>query len=252
MGWTPESGFLHYDWSGYNEAMILYILAMGSPEASKKIDGGVWSNWTATYVWDRFQGYDMVNFSPLFGHQYSHLWIDFRDIKDSYMRGKRLDYAENSRRATMSNRAYCISNPNGFKDYGENIWGLTASDGPGANGGADEYRARGASAIYIDDDGTIAPTAAGGSFPFTPGESYNALLAMKEYDGGRLYTGYGFWDAFNPEREWVASWWLGIDQGPILIMIENYRTGLIWDLMKRNPYIVAGLRSAGFTGGWLD
>lgn len=252
MGWKPESGFLPYVWSGYNEAMILYILAFGSPEAAKKIDGTVWNNWTATYRWDKFHGYDMVNFSPLFGHQYSHMWIDFKGIRDGYMRGRGLDYFENSRRATMSNRAYCIANPKGFKGYGENIWGLTASDGPGEEHGLAGYKARGASAISIDDDGTIAPTAAGGSFPFTPEESYRALLAMKEYKGGVLYTQNGFWDAFNPEVGWIASWWLGIDQGPILIMIENYRTGLVWNLMKKNPYVVEGLKAAGFNGGWLD
>lgn len=252
MGWSPENGFLPHVWSGYNEAMILYILAFGSPDASKKIDGSIWNNWTATYHWDKFHGYDMVNFSPLFGHQYSHIWVDFKGIRDSYMRGKALDYFENSRRATMSNRAYCIANPKGFKGYGENIWGLTASDGPGGYFGKEGYYARGASALWIYDDGTIAPTAAGGSFPFTPEESYNALTAMKKYNGGVLWTQYGFWDAFNPQVDWVAEWWLGIDQGPILIMIENYRTGLVWNLMKKNPYIASGLKAAGFRGGWLD
>ncbi len=252
MGWNPEDGFLPHVWSGYNEAMILYILAFGSPEASKKIDGSIWNNWTATYSWAKFQGYDMVNFSPLFGHQYSHMWIDFKGIKDSYMRGKSMDYFENSRRATMANRAYCIANPSKFPGYGENIWGLSACDGPGEGTyGQWAYKARGASSRSIVDDGTIAPTAAGGSFCFTPQESYDALIAMKEYKGGALYSQNGFYDSFNPGENWIDPWWLGIDQGPIVIMIENYRTGLIWELMKKNEYIVNGLKAAGFSGGWL-
>lgn len=255
MGWHPESGFLPHVWSGYNEAMILYLLAFGSPEASRKLDGSVWAEWTQSYNWNTFQKYDMANFSPLFGHQYSHMWVDFKGIRDSYMRGKDMDYFENSRRATMAQRAYCIENPSKYKGYGKNIWGLTACDGPGAGEfGKWTYNARGVSASSIVDDGTIAPTAAGGSFPFTPQESYKALLAMKELKVGDtyLYTEYGFWDSFNQSENWVDNWWLGIDQGPIVIMIENHRSGLIWEIMKKNPYIVAGLRAAGFSGGWLN
>ncbi|MCD7970305.1 MAG: hypothetical protein LUF87_08125 [Alistipes sp.] len=252
MGWTPESGFLSYLWSGYNEAMILYIMALGTGEQSKRVDASVWDNWTATYRWETFHNFEMVNFSPLFGHQYSHLWIDFNGIKDDYTRSVGIDYFINSQRAANANRAYCIANPSGYKGYGENFWGLTACDGPGAGEyGKWEYYARGASALSVEDDGTLAPTAAGGSFPFTPTQSYAALVAMQNYKGGALYTKYGFKDSFNPSEDWIDDWWLGIDQGPILIMIENYRTGLIWDLMKKNKYIVDGLRAAGFSGGWL-
>ena len=254
LGWTPESGFQPYTWQGYNEAMILYILAIGSPETDKKLDGSVWNRWTATYNYSSFQNYEMVNFSPLFGHQYSHMWIDFAGIKDAFMRSKPgLDYFENSRRATLANRSYCIENPSKYVGYGADIWGLTACDGPGAGTYVKwAYHARGASAAGIADDGTIAPTAAGGSFPFTPTESYAALKAMKSYKNGALYTDYGFLDSFNPSEDWIDGWWLGIDQGPILVMLENYRTQLIWKLMKKNAYIVNGLKGAGFTGGWLN
>ncbi|MDD3108687.1 MAG: glucoamylase family protein, partial [Alistipes sp.] len=254
LGWSPESGFEPYTWQGYNEAMILYLLAIGSPEADKKLEGSVWNQWCSTYQYATFQGYAMVNFSPLFGHQYSHVWIDFAGIKDAYMRSQPgLDYFENSRRATLANRAYCVANPSGYKGYSATLWGLTACDGPGAGTYAKwGYYARGASSLGIYDDGTLAPTAAGGSFPFTPQESYAALRAMWSYQSGALYTGYGFYDSFNPSESWIDSWWIGIDQGPILLMIENYRTQLIWNLMKKNPYILQGLREAGFTGGWLS
>ncbi|MDX1545479.1 MAG: glucoamylase family protein [Rhodothermales bacterium] len=274
MGWYPEVDFGRAIWQGYNEAMILYILGFGSP--TFPLEPEVWDEWTETYDWATFYGYEHVNFTPLFGHQYSHLWIDFREIQDAYMREKGIDYFENSRRATLSNRAYCIDNPAGWKDYGENVWGLTACDGPW--GGEREYNgelrrfhrysARGASAERIVDDGTITPTAAGGSIPFAPEVAIPALMEMAERYGDRLWTPYGFRDAFNPSftftdvevkqnsevtpEGWFDHDYLGIDQGPILIMAENYRTGLVWETMKKSPYIVHGLERAGFTGGWLD
>ena len=275
MGYRPEEGFIDAHWQGYNEAMILYILALGSP--THPINAEAWEQWTVTYEWDSFNGQPHVNFSPLFGHQYSHIWIDFRDIQDAFMRRTGIDYFENSRRATLAQRQYAIDNPNGFRGYGKNIWGLTASDGPAnvtreVNGQSvtfHTYRARGASALQVHDDGTIAPTAAGGSMPFTPYRSVDALHMMKQTYGDLLYGKYGFKDAFNPsftftdvqmdrgdivdeQRGWFNGDYLGIDQGPILLMIENYRSGLIWDLMKENPYIRRGLRRAGFEGGWLD
>lgn len=266
MGWHPEKGFIPSTWNGYNEAMILIIMAMGSP--THGISPKAWTTWCSTYRWEKFYGYEHVNFSPLFGHHYSHMFIDFRGIKDDYMKMRGIDYFENARRATLSNRAYCTENPNRFKDYSENIWGLTASDGP-ANETRDingrpvrfaSYSAKGASALYINDDGTIAPTAAGGSIPFEPEICINALYSMKLKYGDKLYQRYGFKDAFNltynfnrnnPEG-WFDVDYLGIDQGPILIQLENYETGLIWNTLKKNTYIVNGLRKAGFTGGWLD
>jgi hypothetical protein len=263
MGWHPEHGFLDARWKGYNEAMILYIMAIGSP--THPISPQSWNAWTETYQWDTYQGYEQVNFGPLFGHQYSHMFIDFRGIQDDYMRAKGIDYFENSYRATLANRAYCIANAGGYVGYGANEWGLTACDGPGNNNkinpniSFDGYSARGAAKYYQTDDGTIAPTAAGGSIPFAPAECISALVHMKRELGSRLYDKYGFHDAFNRSIHynngssgWFDQDYLGIDQGPILIQLENYRSEIVWNAMKKSPYIREGLKKAGFKGGWLD
>jgi hypothetical protein len=237
-GWTPEAGFLRYDWGGYNEAMILYLLALGSP--TFPISANAWAAWTSSYAWQTHYGQAFIVFPPLFGHQYSHVWIDFRNIQDAYMRDKGLDYFENSRRATLANRAYAIANPHGWADYGENVWGLTASDIPSS------YKARGAPPPE-SDDGTITPTAVGGSFAFTPRESLAALRYMYATYRTQLWGPYGFKDAFNPTQKWFATDYLGIDQGPIALMIENYRTGRIWNVFMQHPAIQRGLEHAGFT-----
>lgn len=265
MGWHPERGFLQAQWDGYNEAMILLVLALGSPTHS--IPEGSWEKWCKTYQWGTFYGQEHLNFSPLFGHQYSHIYIDFRGIQDAYMREKGIDYFENSRRATYSNRAYCMDNPRGFEGYGEQLWGLTACDGPGDSVlvqgkklPARTYWARGASLLHINDDGTIAPTAVGGSVPFAPEICIPALRYMWETYYDQLINPYGFRDAFNlsvpagedGRRGWFDVDQLGIDQGPILLQIENHRSGLLWKLMKQNPYIIRGLKRAGFSGGWLE
>lgn len=265
MGWRPEKGFIPARWGGYNEAMILILMALGSP--TYPIHDQAWQAWCEGYQWHSFYGYEHVNFAPLFGHQYSHMFIDFRGIQDAYMREKGIDYFENARRATLSNRAYCMANPSGFSGYSENIWGLTASDGPGYKQqvhGSDTiqfygYHARGASKDDIRDDGTLVPTAAGGSIPFAPKECLTALATMKTQFGSQLYQEYGFKDAFNltyrtnnPQQpNWFNKDYISIDQGPILIMLENHETGLIWDILKMNPYLIRGLKKAGFTGGWI-
>jgi hypothetical protein len=263
MGWHPEKGFIEARWKGYNEANILYILALGSP--THAIPTQCWDAWTETYQWAEYQGQEHVNFGPLFGHQYSHMYIDFRGIQDSYMRSKGIDYFENSRRATYANRQYCITNAAGFAGYDENVWGLTACDGPGNDNKANPnitfqgYNARGASQFYLQDDGTIAPTAAGGSIPFAPEICIAALEEMYNRYGDKIYNRYGFKDAFNLSiayadgtKGWVDNDQLGIDQGPIVIQIENYKNEFVWNLMKKNPYIINGLKSAGFKGGWLE
>jgi hypothetical protein len=273
MGWRPENGFIDYYWHGLNEAIILNVLALGSP--TYPVDPDAWTAYTSTYKWADFRGQQHVNFAPLFGHQYSHIWIDFRGIQDSYMRGKGIDYFENSRRATYSQRAYAIANPGEWKDYGPDIWGLTAGDGPidttlmigGRERKFQTYAARGAAADEIHDDGTIGPTAAGGSVAFTPEIAIPALIAMREKYGKNLFSTYGFLDSFNPSFDfgvpprqgktvpgsgWFDTDYLGIDQGPIIAMIENYRSDLVWKTMRKNPYIVQGLKRAGFTGGWLE
>ncbi len=269
MGWFPErDGFLCADWRGYNEAMILNIMALGSP--THPVPAKMWDKWCEPYFRAEFQGQDHVNFGPLFGHQYSHCWIDFRGIQDPYMKQAGFDYFENSRRATLAQRQYCIANPLKFKGYSPDIWGLTAGDGPdaemlheGKKIFCPGYGARGVAIDYQDDDGTIAPTAAISSLPFAPEVCLPTLEAMwNRWPVGK----YGFFDGYNetftdlsksPNAQpgypyWVDRDQLGIDQGPIVLMIENYRSNLLWDLMKRNPYIVQGLRRAGFAGGWLE
>jgi hypothetical protein len=273
MVWTPEHGYIAADWHGLNEAIILNILALGSP--THPIDVSSWDAYRSTYQWADFYGQQHVNFPPLFGHQYSHVWIDFRGIKDSYMRDKGIDYFENSRRATYSQRAYATANPGDWKDYSADIWGLTAGDGPkdtvmfirGKSRTFQTYTAHGASAQYVHDDGTIGPTAAGGSIPFAPEITVPALVAMREKYGDNVFGPYGFIDSFNPTFDanvathdghvvpgigWFDTDYLGIDQGPIIAMIENYRSDLVWKTMRNNKYIVSGLKKAGFTGGWLD
>jgi hypothetical protein len=273
MGWHPETGWIPYDWHGYDEAMILLLLALGSP--THPVPESVWSVYTSTYRWGSYYGQEHVGFAPLFGHQYSHIFVDFRGTRDAYMGGRGIDYFENSRRATLAQRAYAIANPMGWQGYGPNVWGLTASDGPaditrtvsGEERRFFTYAARGTSHTETRDDGTLAPTALGGSIPFAPEVTVPALRTIRERYPA-VWGEYGFWDAFNPTftwtdvalqhgrivpgQGWVDGDYLGIDQGPILLMIENHRTGLIWEHLKRSPYIVQGLRRAGFTGGWLD
>jgi hypothetical protein len=272
-GWKPESGFLPYDWRGYNEAMLLYILALGSP--THPVDPAAWSAWTSGYEWGEFQGQEYVGFGPLFGHQYTHVWVDLRGIQDPYMQERGVDYFENSRRAVLAQRAYAIANPGGWTGYGPELWGLTACDGPveatlpvgGDPRQFHTYWARGASFLGIHDDGTVSPTAAGGSIVFAPEIVVPVLLSMRDVYGDHIFSTYGFLDALNPTfryeipvqhgrvdpvRGWVDTDYLGIDQGPILAMVENHRSGLVWRTMRRNPHIVRGLRAAGFTGGWLD
>ncbi|HEU4888676.1 MAG TPA: glucoamylase family protein [Thermoanaerobaculia bacterium] len=273
MGWTPEGGLLDYDYRGYNEAMILYILALGSP--THPIGKESWDAYTATYRWADHYGQQHVVFPPLFGHQYSHVWIDFRGIRDDSMRAKGIDYFENSRRATYSQRAYAIDNPQEWKGYGENVWGLTACDGPidatltidGKRRTFWTYRARGTAPKEGEDDGTLAPTAAVSSIAFAPEIAIPAMEAMYRNWGTHLYQQYGFLDAFNPTLSidakvqagsivpgvgWFDVDYLGIDQGPIVAMIENHRSELVWKTMRKNPHVIRGLKRAGFSGGWLE
>ncbi|MEA9795061.1 glucoamylase family protein [Xanthomonas campestris pv. raphani] len=274
MGWFPESGFIDHDWMGYNEAMMLYILALGSP--THGVEPDAWTVWTRTYNndWGVYQGQEYLSFGPMFGHQYSHVWIDFRDIQDQYMRERGIDYFLNSRRATLAQRDYAIDNPMKWKDYGENVWGLTAGDGPqntsqeyrGEQRQFRHYSSRGAGLRENFDDGTIAPTAAISSIVFAPEVVIPATEEMHKRYGDFLYSSYGFLDSFNPsfnydiplktgrmvpDRGWVASDYIAIDQGPILAMIANYQNEFVWNVMKKNAYIRTGLERAGFTGGWL-
>ncbi len=275
MGWRPEEGMLKYDWQGYNEALLVYVLALGSP--THPVGKDAYDAWTSTYdrTWGKFHGQEHLSFPPLFGHQYSHVWIDFRGIQDAYMRGKGIDYFENSKRAVYSQQAYAIDNPSGWKGYGKNVWGLTAGDGPidasfefdGSTRLFRTYAPRGAGIEPILDDGTLVPTAAAGSIAFVPEIVIPAIETMHERYGTDIYGEYGFLDSFNPsftfteaplhhgrvtDSGWVDGDYLGIDQGPIVLMIENHRSEFVWKVMRRNPHIQRGLQRAGFSGGWLD
>ena len=275
LGWTPESGYIPYAWRGYNEAVILYLVAMGSP--AHAVDEEAWQRYTSTYLWGEYLGQEYLAFTPLFGYQYPHTWVDFRGIRDAFMRAHASDYFETARRATLAQRAYAIANPQGYRGYGPDVWGLTACDGPGdttfevdgRTRAFHGYWARGASLAGVRDDGTLAPTAAASAIAVAPEIAVPAIEAMAQLYGGRLYTSHGFVDAWNPtfrkpgahrrvergrvdpELGWFDTDALGIDQGPIVAMIENYRSGLIWRVMRRNPHLVQGLRRAGFDGGWL-
>jgi hypothetical protein len=262
-GWRPESGFIKYRWEGYNEALILYVLGLASPTHPLPADS--YPAWTRTYGWRTLYGHEFLYAGPLFIHQLSHMWIDFRGIQDEVMRARGIDYFENSRRATYVQQQYAIHNPSNYRGYGENCWGITASDGPGPArleiDGIEryfhDYTARGIP--EGPDDGTIAPWAAVASLPFAP---EIVLPALQHFNDAypEMTSKYGFKCSFNPtftagnqtRRGWISKGYYGLDQGPIVMMIENYRTGFAWNLMKRCPHIREGLRRAGFTGGWLS
>ena len=264
-GWKPESGFLAYRWdSGYSEALILYVLAIGSPSLS--VDPESYTEWTSTFEWRKIYNVEYLYAGPLFIHQMSHLWLDFRGIHDEFNRKTGIDYFENSRRATHVQRQYGIENPLGFAHYGENCWGFTASDGPGpavleVNGIQRtfyDYMARGAP--FGPDDGTISPWAVVASLPFAPEMVIDTIRHAIERLNLRDDKLYGFDSSFNPtypergrnSNGWVSPWRFGLNQGPIVLMIENFHSEFIWKIIRECPYIVDGLRRAGFRDGWLD
>ena len=265
-GWKPESGFLRARWQGYNEALLLYALALGSP--THPIGAEHYDFWLRTYRWKTLYGYEHVFAGPLFIHQLSHAWIDFRGIQDAYMRAKGIDYFENSRRATYVQQRYAMRNPRERVGYGEHVWGITASDGPGPAvrtvDGEEvrfyDYRARGAP--WGPDDGTLAPWAVAASLPFAP---EIVLPTLRHFDAAfpKMRSTYGYKCSLNPTFRdgtggsgsgtggWISEGYYGLDQGPVVLMIENYWTGLPWRLMRACPPVVRGLRRCGFTGGWL-
>ena len=276
MGWHPGQGLIDANWVGYNEGMFVNILAIGSP--THPVPGSTWDQWTARYpaFWRGVGPTRHIGFGPLFGHQYSHIWIDFRGIRDAVMRNAGFDYFENSRRATYANRAWCTANPMGWQGYSDRVWGLTACDGPGDStlrfkGKTRQFHGYAARGPLSEpeglDDGTIAPTAALGSLPFAPEIVIPCAKALLDEHGSRIFQKYGFIDSFNPsftdtrakietgpvdpKRGWASRDYLGIDQGPILLQAANYRDEFVWRRMRRVPAIRRGLKLAGFTGGWL-
>jgi hypothetical protein len=263
-GWKPESGFLKYRWEGYDEALLLYILGLGSP--TYPLPERSYPAWASTYRWKQCYGQEYLYAGPLFTHQLSHVWIDFRGLQDAFMRAKGIDYFENSRRATYVQQEYAIDNSLRFKGYGSHCWGLTAGGVPGADtvklGGIErqffDYVARGAP--YGPDDGTIAPWAVAASLPFAPEIVLPALDYCIHQAKLTELNPYGFSASFNPSHPgkagnpygwWVSPWHYGLNQGPIILMIANYRTGWLWKLTRKCRYIVGGLWRAGFRGGWL-
>ncbi len=262
MGWKPSLGFLRYGWEGYTEATLLYVLGLGSP--THALPSSSYDAWTSTYQWENLYGYDVLMAAPLFIHQLAHAWIDFRGIQDAFMREKRSDYFENSRRATYLQRQYAIRNPRRFRGYGEDCWGLTAGDGPGFSrrcvDGVERqffgYVARGIP--YGPDDGTISPWAVAASLPFAAEIVLPALRHVLGTYPGIAAPGRPM-SSFNPtfpsgaatNRAWVCNTQYGLDQGPVVLMIENHRSGLLWRLMRECRPMVVGLRRAGFRNGWL-
>lgn len=263
MGWKPGGGFLSYGWEGYSEAMVLYVLGLGSPTHPLATES--FEAWNASYQWENLYDIDFLFAAPLFTHQLSHIWIDFRGIQDEFMREKRSDYFENSRRAALVQQQYALRNPLGFKGYDENCWGITAGLGPGfakqrAQDGTERqfygYVARGVP--FGPDDGTLAPWAVAASLPFAP---EIVLPALQHFQAAyrEILDKDGLLTSFNPSFDtgdgthtgWFSPEHLGLDQAPVALMIENYRSGLLWRLMRECPAIVTGLRRAGFRKGWL-
>ncbi len=262
-GWRPRQGFLRYRWEGYDEALILYLLALGSP--SHPIPADSYAAWCASYLWKRIYDIEFLYAGPLFIHQMSHVWCDFRGVRDAFMRDHDCDYFENSRRATQVQQRYAIRNPRHYPHLHEFCWGISASDGPGNHrkvvDGVErrffDYVARGVP--HGPDDGTVAPWAVAASLPFAP-----EIVAPTITHLAKLHVDapnpYGFKASFNPAFDprpddgvgWVSPYHFGINEGPTVLMIENHRTGMIWALMRRCAPLVRGFERAGFTGGWLD
>jgi hypothetical protein len=235
-GWKPESGFLGSRWDTYSEDAILYMLAIASP--THPISPGSWYAWRRERI--TYAGYTYYGASgvPLFMHQYSHAWIDFRHRRER--RGLRINYFTNSIAATRAHRAFCISLSGEFPGYGANVWGITASDS------VKGYVAWGGPPRDPATDGTVVPSAPGGSLMFTPDISIQALRTMHERFGKRIYDRYGFANAFNPNTGWVDPDVIGIDIGIILLSAENLRTGNVWTWFMRNSEIPGAMRLIGF------
>ena len=259
QGWKPECGFLHYGWEGYNEATILYVLGIGSPTFPLPVDS--FARWTATYQWENLLGQELLYSGPLFTHLFSHAWIDFRGIPDQFMRQRHSDYFQNTKAAIALQREYCARNPHGFSAYQRNFWGITAGDGPDDRGTRQTpggrrffgYMSRGVP--YGPDDGTVAPWAMLASLPFDTEAALRGTRHILE-NFPQVCSHDRFSSGFNPtlldsSQGWLSQGWYGLDQGLLVIMIENHRTGLLWEITRRSPIFRGGLQRAGFVGEWL-
>jgi hypothetical protein len=260
-GWKPETGFLDNRWQGYDEALLLYILGLGAPQ--NRLPDDSYPAYTSTYRWESLYGVELLYAAPLFVHHFSHVWIDFHGLQDNFMRAHGIDYFENSRRAIYAHQQHAIQNPYQFKGYGEHSWGITASEGPVMQGPDRveingqrfySYLARG---VPEPDDGTLSPWTAITSLPFAP---EIALPAVEYYWQAypQLRGKYGMKCSLNPSfpgsspSGWFSDHYYGINEGPLVLMIENFRNGFVWRLMENCPYLHEGLRRAGFQGGFLE
>jgi hypothetical protein len=229
MGWHPETGFLKSRWDHYCELMMIYLLAIGSP--THPVPPEYWNNFTRPVV--HYAGYNYISGNdPLFTHQYSQAWFDFRDKRDAYA-----DYFANCVTATRAHKAFCLSFP---QWYSEDYWGISASDSAG------HYTAWGGPPAQGPLDGSVVPSAAAGSLAFLPAECLAVLRAMRSKWGKQAWGRYGFVDAFHPSAQWYDQDVLGIDQGISVLMAENLRSGLVWSTFMRNPESVSAMQRAGF------
>jgi len=231
-GWSPEGGFLQNRWDNYSEMMMIYLLGLGS--SSHPLPSETWDAWKRVVF--EYDGLQYIgSFAPLFIHQYSQAWFDFRDKHDKYA-----DYFKNSIVATEVHRRFCLDLSKQFPDYTEDLWGITASDSPRG------YVAWGGPPETGPIDGTVVPCAAGGSLPFLPQETLRVLRTIRTRFAGRAWTRYGFVDAFNPLTNWYDNSVVGIDAGIIMVMAENARSGFVWETFMKNPEARRGMQRAGF------
>ena len=230
-GWTPEVGFLPYRWDYYSELMMMYLLGLGS--LSHPLPVAAWDAWKRTVF--EYDGIRYIgSFAPLFVHQYSQAWFDFRDKRDKYA-----DYFQNSSLATEAHRRFCIDLAKQFPDYGDDLWGITASDSDKG------YVIWGGPPAMGPIDGTVVPSASAGSLPFLPQPAMRVLRNIKDHYGG-AWSQYGFVNAFNPLKNWYDHDVVGIDVGITMLMAENVRTGFVWNTFMKNSEAQRGMARAGF------
>jgi hypothetical protein len=232
MGWTPEHGFLHTRWDTYSELMMIYLLGLGS--ASHSLPIATWSAWARPIF--EFNGIRYIGaHAPLFVHQYSHAWFDFRDRRDRFA-----DYFTNSVIASQVHKLWCLELAQQFPDYTEDLWGISSSDSTRG------YTAWGGPPEMGRIDGSVVPCATAGSLPFLPQETLRVLRYIRETYGNKVWRAYGFVDAFNPLINWYSADVLGIDVGITILMAENSRTGFVWEQFMKNAEVKRGMTRAGF------
>lgn len=232
MGWHPESGFINGRWEHYCELMMIYLLAIGSPTHAIATES--WRAWTRPKI--IYQGIEYISGNdPLFTHQYSHAWFDFRNQHDAYA-----DYFENSVKATRAHKLFCLSLRDKFPDYSEDLWGISASDFVGG------YAAWGGPPPLGPIDGSVVPCATAGSLPFLFDDCMRVQRTIRSRFGDKAWTRYGFVDAFNPLTGWYDHDVLGIDLGITMLMAENHRTGLVWEVFMKNPEAQSAMQKVGF------